>query len=259
MAWWKFAAGAPEEGNAADESPTSLDHLMERDRLTDPVMALLASLTRTEASANMISLSNPGSVLVDFVRTQGNRLTLRVRDPEPATMQIFGPLSCVLLVHVTGKHADIVVGSVIREPTLVNGRWLVLLEAGQKLLRADARRTYRVPVVPEADLQAVVRGPDGVRYHVTAHDISQGGIGGELRDAPETVLPLGSPAQVALKCGEHVVWLDAEVRFRRGKGIGLFFPGSWHRDDVEAPPELRAIVRRVEMAWIRDQRGEEAC
>jgi len=71
-------------------------------------------------------------------------------------------------------------------------------------------------------------------------------------------MPLGRPAQVALRCGEHKVWLDAEVRFRRGAMIGLFFPGVWHRGELEAPPELRAIVRAVELAWIRRKAGPEA-
>jgi len=254
MPWWKFSAAAAAEAGAQEAAAPVVDV----DRLTDPVMALLARLARTEATATMISLSNPASTLVEFVRTQGNRLTLRVMHADPDIMSVFGPLSCVLLVHVTGKHADIVVGSVIREPTLVNGRHLVLVEAGQKLLRADARRTYRVPVIEEAGLQAVVRGADNARYFIEAHDISQGGLGGELVDAPTDVLPLGEPAQVALRCGKNRVWLDAEVRFRRGNMIGLFFPGVWHRDELEAPPELRAIVRIVELAWVRHQAAERA-
>lgn len=253
MPWWKFSATAEERTAAPEDVPVA-----DVERLTDPVMALLARLARTEATATMISLSNPASFVVEFVRTQGNRLTLRVMHPDPEVLKVFGPLSCVMLVHVTGKHADIVVGSIIREPTLVNGRHLVLVEAGQKLLRADARRTYRVPVIPEVGLQAVVRGVDNERYTVEAHDISQGGLGGELRDAPDSVLPLGGPAQVALRCGNHRVWLDAEVRFRRGRSIGLFFPDVWQRDELEAPPELRAIVRLVELAWVRQQASERA-
>ena len=170
-------------------------------------------------------------------------------------MRVFGPLSCALLVFVDGKNANIVMGSVIREPTKVNGCWLVLLEMGQKLLRADARRTYRVPVTEEVPLLAAVRASHGARYRVASEDLSLGGLGGSLVDAPSDVLPLGSAVQVALMCGAHRVCLDAEVRFRRGARIGLFFPGVWQREELEAPQELRNIFRMIEMAWIRS-RGE---
>lgn len=254
MAWWKFSTAAPAAGSPADAGAEAANV----ERITDPVLALLARLARTEADATMVSLSNPASSRVTFVRTQGNRVTLALSDASLETMRVFGALSCVMLVHVTGKHADIVVGSVIREPTLVRGRYMVLVETGQKMLRADARRTYRVPVAPELGLQSVVRGVDNRRYTLDAHDVSQGGVGGELVDAPADALPLGAPAQVALRCGGHQVWLEAEVRFRRGTGIGLFFPDVWMRDELEAPPELRAIVRLVELAWVRAQAAARA-
>ena len=72
-------------------------------------------------------------------------------------------------------------------------------------------------------------------------------------DAPDGALPLGSAIQLALKCGERTVRLDAEVRFRRGNRIGLFFPGVWHREQLEAPEGLRTIFRMVELAWIRSR------
>jgi hypothetical protein len=249
MSWWNFAAAAEDtRGEPEEVEPTG-----EIDALMDPVLALLARLARSESSATLISLSNPASVVVEFVRAQGNRVTLRVADPTVRTMQVFGPLSCALLVYVNGKNANIVMGSVIREPTMVNGQWLVLLEMGEKLLRADARRTYRVPVTEDSALLAVVRGPSGAKVQIAADDISLGGLGGVLRDAPPGAFPLGSSVQVALKCGAHRVCLDAEVRFRRRARIGLFFPGVWHRDGLEAPSELRAIVRSVEMVWIRNR------
>lgn len=251
MPWWKFSNGGPEADASIVPDTTG-------ERLTDPMRALLSRLARTEVTASMMSLSNPASTTVQFVRAQGSLVTLQVQDPKLDAMRVFGPLSCVLLVHVTGKHADIVVGSVIREPTMYNGRWLMLVEAGEQLLRADARRTYRVPISETVSLEAVVRGADNRRYRLNAEDISQGGIGGEVINAPPDALPLGQPAQVALRCGPHLVRLDAEVRFRRGSMIGLFFRGVWHRGQLEAPLELRAIVQAVELAWVRRQAGTEA-
>jgi len=251
MPWWKFSSATADTDPADVVDPTG-------ERLADPAMALLARLARTKATATMISLSNPASLTATFVRTQGNRITLQVNSPSLTQLRVFGPLSCVMLAHVTGKHADIVVGTIIREPTMHNGRWLVLLEAGQQLLRANARRTYRVPVIEEAELEVVVRGADNRRFVLKAEDISQGGVGGELVGAPEDAMMLGRPAQVALRCGEHKIWLDAEVRFRRGPMIGLFFPGVWHRGELEAPAELRSIVGAVELAWIRRKAGSEA-
>ena len=249
MPWWNLTAAAAEIRDEPEED----EPFAERDALIDPVLALLARLGRAESSASLIALSNPASVVVEFVRTQGNRVTLRVTEPDVDTMRVFGPLSCALLVSVNGKNANIVMGSVIREPTMVNGEWLLLLEMGDKLLRADARRTYRVPVTKETALLAAVRGAPDAKFRIEAHDISLGGLGGVLVDAPTDVFPLGGAVQVALRCGAHQVCLDAEVRFRRGDRIGLFFPGVWHRDELEAPSELRAIVRIVERVWIRNR------
>jgi len=254
MNWWDFSDTADSDA----ESVASRLQDTDTERLTDGVLALLSRLGRSEAVATMMSMSNPASMQVSFVRTQGNRLTLWLHNPSPRSISFFGTLSCVLLTHVNGKHANIIVGSIIREPTLVNGRYLVLVEAGRKLLRAEARRTYRIPVIPEAGLQAVVRGPGNHRVALSTQDISQGGMGGELLNCPASAFRLGAPVQVALRCGEHQVWLDAHVRFRRGNMIGLFFPEVWRHNELEAPPELRAIVRTVERAWVRRQAAERA-
>lgn len=254
MNWWEFSDTAASDAEPANASFPDTD----TERLTDGVLALLAKLGRSEAVATMMSMSNPASTQVTFARTQGNRLTLWLHHPSPRSISVFGTLSCVLLTHVNGKHANIIVGSIIREPTLVNGRYMVLVEAGRKLLRAEARRTYRIPVIPESGLQAVIRGPGNQRVALSTHDISQGGMGGELLDCPTTTFRLGAPVQVALRCGEHQVWLDAHVRFRRGSMIGLFFPEVWRHNELEAPPELRAIVRIVERSWVRQQAAERA-
>ena len=130
MSWWNFSAAAAATAHEPDEHA----HPVECAGVMDPVLALLARLARTEAAVTLISLSNSASTIAEFVRVQGSRVTLRIRDPEVSTMRVFGPLSCALLVFVDGKNANIVMGSVIREPTKVNGCWLVLLEMGQKLL-----------------------------------------------------------------------------------------------------------------------------
>lgn len=249
MPWWKFSTALADPVHEPDEAELPVPE----DALMDTVLAFVSRLARTESLVTLVSLSNSASTLAEFVRAQGSRVTLRIRDPEVHTMKVFGPLSCALLVAVDGKNANIVMGRVIREPTLVNGRWLVLLEMGDQLLRANARRTYRVPVVEDVALLAAARGSDGVAYRVQAEDLSLGGLGGNLMDAPDGALPLGSAIQLALKCGERAVRLDAEVRFRRGSRIGLFFPGVWQREQLEAPEGLRSIFRMVELAWVRSR------
>jgi len=252
MPWWNFPDPDPE----ALEADDALGFEDDVDRVTDSVLALLARLARTEATVTMVSMSNPASMPVQFVRTQGNRLTLRLLDPSPQTLPVFGPLSCVLLIHVTGSHAELVVGSVIREPTEFRGQLLMMVEAGRQRMRADARRSYRVPVTEESGLRAVVRTATNERYAIAPHDISQGGLGGELIQCPNDALRLGSTVQVAMRCGAERVCLDAQVRFRRGSMIGVFFPEVWRRTELEAPPELRSIVKKVERAWIRQRRSE---
>ena len=251
MPWWKFATAVAGPVHEPDQA----EPLADANAMLDPVRAFVSRLARTESLVTLVSLSNSASTIAEFVRAQGSRVTLCIQDPEVQTMKVFGPLSCALLVAVDGKNANIVMGRVIREPTLVNGRWLVLLEMGDQLLRANARRTYRVPVVEDVPLLAAARGADGVAYRLQADDLSLGGLGGTLLKAPDGVLPLGSAIQLALKCGERSVRLDAEVRFRRGNRVGLFFPGVWHREQVEAPEGLRSIFRMVELAWVRS-RGE---
>ena len=246
MPWSNFNAAGAGSAGGEEHEPVSTD---------DPVLGHLSRAAREGRTTTLLSLSHSASARGRVRQVRGQHITLSLLDGDADLAGMFGALSGALLVTVSGRHADIVSASVMRSPTLQDGAWLVMLEVGNELLRTDARRAYRVPVLPESELQVLVRDQQGRRLRLVAEDVSQAGLGGELVEAPPGALPAGSTVQVAMRCaGTGVkVSLPAEVRARRDRFVGLFFPGVWHRGELEPPAELRSIVRQVEQTWIRRQ------
>ena|GEM_PF-4228258 len=211
----------------------------------------LQQLVSTRAKVMAIPLRSPVPAQCRMLELSDGYLKLQVLDAKGPILRQLGGMSCVALVHISDRAAHIFVARVQREPFFHDRDCFIFVSLEAHPVVAKARQAFRVPITPEAEVEAVIRTQDGGRYGVLLHDISLGGVGGEVLSAGHIDLPTKTVVQVALRCRDISVLLNAEVRHRDGDYYGLFFVDSWRRGLIEPPMEVRLIVRRTESSWIR--------
>jgi len=213
--------------------------------------ASLQELITQRANVMAIPLRSPIPCECRLVDFADGYLKLALLDPSESQCRQFGGMSCVALLHISDRCAQIFVVRVQREPHHTGNQCFMYVSVEAEPVVAKARQAFRVPVTPEAAVEAVVRMQDGGRYGMLLYDVSLGGIGGEILSAGHIDLPTKSLVQVALRCQGISILLNAEVRHRDGDYFGLFFVDAWRRGLIDPPVEVRLIVRRAESSWIR--------
>jgi len=218
---------------------------------TDSHVAVLKDLCRERCVLTAIPLSSPHPAAVRAVEASLDTLLVEVLDPRPSSLRAMGALSCHTLVYITSKSALILLGRVIGEPNAKRLPVRTTYTIDSAVMRAQARQAYRVPVEVSAGLEAVIRTEDDSRYGMIVHNISLGGLAGEVISAQHAELSIKDRIQVALRCGGLHILVDGEIRRKEGDIFGVLFRDSWRRGELEPPSEIREIVRIAETAWIR--------
>jgi hypothetical protein len=78
---------------------------------------------------------------------------------------------------------------------------------------------------------------------------------GTLIETPggDVEIPSDADIQVSLQHGDSKLMLRAELRRRYGRRLALFFPDVLEGGSLEPPDELHAIVRDLELLWLRQR------
>jgi hypothetical protein len=84
-------------------------------------------------------------------------------------------------------------------------------------------------------------------------DLSLTGISLELVGPAVPELPLRSTVTLELELGRECARLGAEVRRRDKRRYALAFRKVLRGGDLELPDELRAIVRAIELHWLKNR------
>jgi hypothetical protein len=119
------------------------------------------------------------------------------------------------------------------------------LDVPELVAAAEARRHPRLPVPPEAPLEAEVKGVDGVARKGLGLDVSFGGMRLELIEGGASAEELrpGSPVGIRLGLGDLRLELEGRVAHRTEGHVGIHLAEA-------AMPGMRGLVGQIEAEWL---------
>ena len=124
----------------------------------------------------------------------------------------------------------------------------LVLECPKAVMMVDARRSFRIPVVPEDGPEAQIEGASG-RWSCAVSDLSRGGVGLKAREGIR--FTPGDTLRVHLLHEQCSVTVEGLVARHMGEMLGVKF-------EVDEKPELldqlMGLVASVERRWLRRQR-----
>jgi len=214
---------------------------------------LMKRCCEREAAATIMA-PELGIVRGRFKGLRGENVILEVLDP-PSHMTTL-TLCCVSFdddrracVFITRIHD-------VMPPSEGSGLRIVI-ERPEQVAAAEARRSFRIPVVADAKL-AVTMGYKEQSFKPRPLDLSLGGMLVELPKADATVLSVGDKvvADLALEDDPgsfEAVSFKAEVRRVDEGRVGLAFPEVFQGGEIKPPPEYRKIIVQLERLWLRQR------
>ncbi len=234
MPWWMLPSARAETSVHPPPAPAPADTFLQQCVLERAPATLVATADSTALHARMTQLG-------------GDRLELLVTDPVASST--FGPLASVVLIVLRGDRAHVISGRV-DGPMRPAARGRVLgISLKPVVLRADARRSFRLPVVTEAQLTGTLRDARGDTHVLVPLNLSEQGAGGLLTDVRERGLAPGTEATLALTHGTTTATVRVQVISRslatadRPATCGLHF--------IEAPPaDFSVLLAHTEAAWL---------
>ena len=117
----------------------------------------------------------------------------------------------------------------------------------------NLRQAFRVPVLPDAGLEAIVRLPDKRAFNVAAQDIAEGGMEVEFARDDKHGLMVGMHVAVQLKFRDKTVVRKAEVRRVVAPRCGLYFGSPSDNDGRRQAAAMHAIMLSMQQLWLKNR------
>ncbi len=185
---------------------------------------------------------------VQFERLTDDNLLLRVFAGEEDLP--FKPLSLCFVSYAAHIKAGIFIARVVSD-RWQGGYHHLLLELPSQVASAETRKSFRVPVAPEAELVCEAITDAGRRLPGKCVDVSLAGALVAFDKEAAAWLPHGSVFTLRLALPEAEVSIRAEVRRASDKGLGLFFPSAVVDGELSPPDDHLAVVRDLERLWLQ--------
>lgn len=127
---------------------------------------------------------------------------------------------------------------------------ILVLEQPAQIVRVETRRTFRVPVLPELQLRAVLTTPGGELLRPRVADLSLTGLAVDFPVGEDPELVPGTEIQVELRLQNRQVRLRGEIRRQSRRQYGVSFVDVIVDDRLEPPEVLRTIFKAAEARWL---------
>jgi len=194
------------------------------------------------------SVETPAAFPGFFTNLEGDRLRLTISIPGfevfflPASKCLVTFLhrsrSCIFVASVRGIGSKGELGDlVVDRPALIS--------------RVEMRRFFRVPVSSGSALDLHVLDADGGTWSARCLDVS---VAGMLLEFPRDAFPepnVGEPWRIEIHYQGQPTIIQAEVRRRHGRRIGVFFPEVYRDGDLNPPEDMAMVVKFLEREWRR--------
>ncbi len=119
----------------------------------------------------------------------------------------------------------------------------------------NLRRSYRVPVIDEAEIELIVHWADNQHSHGKLSNISESGFEATLQ-VSEDVLAVDTEVQCELKFREDNLMLPAVVRRRKQSQFALQFTLARELENRPAIVAIQKVVRTLEQLWLKSRKRE---
>ncbi len=114
------------------------------------------------------------------------------------------------------------------------------------------RQGFRVPIRSSSTLDTTLRIGAEEAFAVTARNVSLTGIFVELRPDEPHELTLDLEVEVVMDFERKTVSAHGIVRRHEAGGYGIFFVESVRGEELNPPPALVRLVRKLEARWLAE-------
>jgi hypothetical protein len=248
MAWFaNSSAKKPERSPKTGGRPAPEQSLTKRDEAR--VRKILEKCCKYGVPGLAISPDEMAVFPAQFESVTDEQLLLRVFASEETDLP-FRPLSLAFLSYAAHVKAGLFIARVI------SCRWQggfhhLALELPAQVATAETRKSFRVPVAPEADLVTEAITDAGRRLPGRCQNVSLAGALVAFDKESEAWLPVGSIFTLRMALPEAEVMIRAEVRRAAKEGLGLFFPQAVVDGELSPPDDHLAVVRGLERLWLQ--------
>jgi len=245
---WNLVAGAG--STATDEWPADLESGGSvEDR--DDVRQVIETCCQANAEALVLSFEDKAVCPMRFLELGDEVFRLSVEGDLPPLLR--PPTQCSISLRFGQRNRAFIATVLAVRPGEISGGTLeLLLKIPGEIAAGDPRMAFRVPILKPADL--------GIELHVNgdrvmdARPVNLSLIGMLLETPPAVVsVPEDADVRVLLRHGNVQITVRAEVRHRYERRLALFFPDVLDDGRLKPPDELRAIVRELELLWLRQR------
>jgi len=198
------------------------------------------------------SVETPAAFPGFFSDLDGDRLILTVA--LPGFEAFFKPASKCLVTFLHRSRSCVFVTSV-RSLTKDRGTGDLVVDTPAMISKVEMRRFFRVPVSRDTDLDLRVFTEDGGEWTARCIDVSMAGM---LLGFPEEQYPdlaVGDTLNLKVDYRGQPMLVEAEVRRRHGRRVGVFFPAIYEEGRLNPPDDLATVVKFIEREW-RNRRRE---
>lgn len=216
------------------------------------VARILEECAARRAMALVLDLETEWLSRAEFVACSGASLALEVFNVTP---DCFPAASLASVAFVWGEQTRMFLAPVLgmdARPAPDPSR--LELEPPLEIASAMGMIRYRVPVYRDSGLEVKVIPEDNPRLvRAQAVNLSLTGVLVEFTEASDPHLPVGARLTLAFSLGRQGASLAGEVVRTRHHQYGIRFLDAAGAAVVDAPEELRMIVRVLERRWLRER------
>jgi hypothetical protein len=246
MAWFKNDSTKPERPAKAAGRPAADNTVVKREEAR--VRKILEKCCKYGVPGLAISPDEMTVFQAQFEGVTDEHLLLRVFAGEGDLP--FRPLSLAFISYAAHVKAGLFIARV------VSCRWQggfhhLALELPAQVATAETRKSFRVPVAPEAPLVTEAITDAGRRLPGSCQNVSLAGALVAFDKESEVWLPVGSMFTLRMSLPEAEVTIRAEVRRATEEGLGLFFPEAVVDGELSPPDTHLAVVRGLERLWLQ--------
>ena len=119
----------------------------------------------------------------------------------------------------------------------------------------NLRRSYRVPVIDEAEIELIVHWSDNQQASGKLSNISESGFEATFLVSDDT-LPVDTEVQCELKFREDRLLLPAVVRRRKQSQFALQFTLARDLENRPVIVAIQKVVRSLEQLWLKSRKRE---
>ena len=215
----------------------------------DDIRRVLETCCEAGAEALVLSFEDKSVCPARFLALGDDFFRLSLEGDLP--QRLLPPTQCSVSLRF-GQRNRVFIATVlaVRPGEMSGGALELLLKIPGEMAAGDPRMAFRVPILKPQDLALELRVGGAAVAGARPLNVS---LIGALVEVPSGAAAISPDAEIelTLRRGDITAKLRAEIRRNYDGRLALFFPDVLEDGSLDPPYELRAIVRELELLWLR--------